>query len=389
MREIQKLYLAQVFPGILTIATVTYPLFLLSNGITHTQIALLFSVFMITMALLEIPTGGVADTFGHKASVVLGLLVHSIHFLIFFFASTFYGFLAGMVMASLGLALISGAYSSLVHDILDKLGKRQDFTKVWGRMDAIFLVGTLFASPAGMIIFKYQPRLPYLLAFFSLLIGAFIVQAVKWEFKGTKPAVNVYFSKMTKGVSLALRNRRIIALVIIGVALSTARLLMNQNIGQPYLLSVGFDITHLGFVAAAIAGVSAIVSVTAHRIAKKIGAVNSLALMVLIPAVSAFILSQLNTLFALVFLIVFYFGHAFREPVMAYLGQKEVADEQRATMISTISFLVSITVGLLLPLGGRTIDVYGIHSSLLFLGLFVTLVGLTGIFIYHKNSTRE
>jgi len=67
MKEINKIYTASFFQGFGIVASVTYTLFFLSNGLTQTQIGALFSIFMISLAFLEIPTGAFADTLGHKS----------------------------------------------------------------------------------------------------------------------------------------------------------------------------------------------------------------------------------------------------------------------------------------------------------------------------------
>lgn len=73
-------------------------LYRLSNGLNQTEIALLSSVFFICYALLEIPTGGFADTFGHKTSVFWGLVIHAFAPLIVAINPIFPIFLTGSVL---------------------------------------------------------------------------------------------------------------------------------------------------------------------------------------------------------------------------------------------------------------------------------------------------
>lgn len=92
MREINKLYLASFFYGFGSIAAFTFTLYFLSHGLSFTEISILFSVFMISLALFEIPTGGFADTVGHKKSVYIGMFIEALYFLIFFFSTNFMDF---------------------------------------------------------------------------------------------------------------------------------------------------------------------------------------------------------------------------------------------------------------------------------------------------------
>lgn len=63
MREIYKIYLSCFLMGVAYSIAVIETLYRLSNGLSQTQIALLSSIFFICYSVLEIPTGGFADTF--------------------------------------------------------------------------------------------------------------------------------------------------------------------------------------------------------------------------------------------------------------------------------------------------------------------------------------
>lgn len=386
MSEIKKIYLAHFLAGLATAASVTWTLYFLSHEISQSQIGLLFAVFMIALSILDIPTGSFADIFGHKASVGLGLFFHSLSFFFFFLFPTFNGFLIGMILAGLGLALQSGAWSSLIYDILKKLSKTDDFQKVQGRANGYFLTASIFASPIGSIIFKNYPRLPNFLAFIFILSAGLVVYLIKWEFTKKPHTVFTFIKKIQEGTVLTIKNRRLVAIVLMGIALTVSRMLFNQNISQPYQLLVGVDVAFIGFTAAAFAAIQAFISINAYKIYKKFGVSVSLFLIVFIPSLCTLVLSFFNSLYALAFIMFFYMGHAFREPVFATIGQGEVSDKHRATMASTVSFLTSISVGLLLPFWGHGIDLYGIKTILIILAFFTASVGTLGIYIFESKK---
>ncbi|MBI2601379.1 MFS transporter [Candidatus Daviesbacteria bacterium] len=386
MREIYKIYASTFFVGLALSVSVISTLYYLANGLNQAQVATIFSVFMIGMALFEIPTGGIADTFGHKKSVFLGISVHALSSLITALSSSFEMFLFAMILAALGFALVSGAYSSLIHDILNKLGKAQEFTKVNGRMGTMLLVGPLFASPFMSLLYTSNIRYPWLLAFTLLLIAAILMFLVKWEFKDIKPTFGTYFQKMKNGVITVIKSKPIIGLIIISIGLGFGRSLFYQNINQPYQLSIGVSIALIGTVAAIISGADALVSAFAHKLFDKIGSYPSLLFIVIVPALSLIVLSQINTLLGLLPILIFLMVHTYRETVIMTLYQKESQDTSRATMISTTSFLTYIFVGLMLPIGGLGIDALGIRSMLLAIAILSLLLSLTGIFVYAKSK---
>ncbi|HSX19008.1 MAG TPA: MFS transporter [Candidatus Saccharimonadales bacterium] len=386
MNEIRKIYFAHFFEGLSTAASVTFTLYFLSHGLTQAQIGQLFGFFMICLALFDIPTGGLADMFGHKASVGAGLFLQSLSFLLFFVYPTYFGFLLGMLAGALGLAFQSGATSSLIYELLHKQKMHEDFQKVIGRAGGYFSIATIIASPIGSIIYKHNPGLPYLLAFLVFIPATILVYLIKWEFVKKPPKFSTYIKTIKEGTLLTVRNRTLMAITIIGFALTVSRLVYSQNISQPYMVSVGVDVAYIGVIAAIIGAVLAFVSINAYKVSQKIGKTYSLLLIVTIPSITLIALSHINTLLALPVILVLSMGHAFRDPVMAHITQDELDRDKRSTMASTTSFLIGISGGISLLFWGKGIDIFGMQNTLLLLGLFTLVVGTLGLLLFqHKN----
>ncbi len=387
MREINKIYLANFLMGVAYSIAVIETLYRLSNGLSQTQIALLSSLFFISYSLLEIPTGGLADTFGHKKSVFWGLIVHALAPLIVGLSPTYPIFLIGSVLAGLGIALQSGAFSSLTHDILNRLGKGEEYIKVQGRTSAYLLVGTLVASPLVSILYDGHPQLTYLISSFALFLAATLIYLVKWEFKGDKPSMNIYLQKITKGVTSSFANKRVLGLIILGSALFFSGSLYANNINQPLQITFGVKVAFLGIIAAVFSGFKAIVSAVAYKFFQRIGSNFSLLLSIVITTIAFLVLSQINTVVGLVFMLLLFLIASYKDQIILTLLQKEVSSEERSTMISTYSFLTFIIVGITMPLGGYGIDNLGINSTLIVLALVTLVFGLVGLQVY-KSSLK-
>jgi len=386
MLEIRKIYFVHFLAGLSNIAAVTFTLYFLANGLNQAQIAGLFAIFMISLAILEIPTGGFADTYGHKTSIALGLLFQALAFVLFFLYPNYLGFLVGMISSALGLAFQSGAISSLVYEILQEEGLHESFQKVLGKAGGYFLFGSIFGSTIGSVIFKYNMGMPYFLAFVCFTAATIVMYFVKWEFTKKNQTAIFYLNTIRNGVFLTVKNKVLMATVVIGIALTLNRMVFNQNINQPYLLDIGVDVAYIGVIAAIAGGIQAIVSINAYKVSKAFGKTISLLIIVIIPAVTIGALSMIDTLIAIPVIYILFAGHAFRDPVMSHIAQEEVDPDKRSTMSSTVSFLVSICVGLLIPYWGRGIDLLGIPTVLLYLGAFTITVGGLGLLLYKWGS---
>src|SRR3989344_1811129 len=376
MKEINKIYLANFLMGVAYSIAVIETLYRLSNGLSQTQIALLSSLFFISYSLLEIPTGGLADTFGHKKSVFWGLVVHAFAPLIVGLSPTYPIFLIGSVLAGLGIALQSGAFSSLTHDILNRLGKGEEYIKVQGRTSAYLLVGTLVASPLVSVLYSGHPRLTYLISSFTLFLAAALIYLVKWEFKGDKPSINIYLQKITKGVTLSFANKRVLGLIILGSALFFSGSLYANNINQPLQITIGVNVALLGIIAAVFSGFKAIVSAVAYKFFQRIGSYISLLLSIVVTTIAFLILSQINSLIGIVFMLLLFLMASYKDQIILTLLQKEVSSEERSTMISTYSFLTFVIVGITMPLGGYSIDALGMKTTLIILAVVTLVFGL-------------
>lgn len=385
MREIKKIYLAKFLVGCSAVASVTYTLYFLSHGLSQTQIGQLFALFMISLAILDIPTGGLSDMYGHKTSVAVGLFFHSLGSLSFFLFPYWSGFQVGMILSALGLALESGAWSSLIYEILQKNKQEKTFQKVLGRGSAFMLAGAIIFAPIGTILYKIAPSLPYFLAAFFIFLACIVILFVKWDFRRKMVNFRSYWKNTAKGVYLTLRNKNLVYLGLIGLVMSMSRLVVNQNISQPFQVSIGIDIAYIGITAAIVAGLGALVSASAHKITDLIGKKLSLIMLVLLPSLSLFVMSYFFATWTVLLLFVFYSAQAFRDPLIGSLSQKEMSSDVMATMGSTISFMVSILVGLLLPLWGKGIDLFGLKQTMFYLAASVAVVGSLGVNLYFRS----
>jgi len=368
--------------GLTNAATVTFTLYFLSHGLNQTQIGTLFGFFMICMAIFNIPTGVIADIFGHKASDAIGLFLQALAFLFFFLYPTYFGFFLAMFTDALGIAFQTGALSSLSYELLRKEGLIKDYQKVVGRIGGYGLIAGMIASPIGSMIYKYHPGIPYFLSFLFFLLAALAIYLIKWEFVKKPLTISRYLDILINGTKLTIKNRVLMAIVVIGIALSVNRLVFNQNIGQPYQLSVGLDVGLIGFVAAAVSGMGAIISINAYKISKKIGTEFTLLLTVVITSFAVIALSFINTLLAIPIILILFMGHGLRDPIFSHISQEEVEPDKRSTMSSAISFLTSIIVGIMLPFWGKGIDLFGLHNGLFFLGMFTFIIGVFGLTVF-------
>lgn len=116
------------------------------QGISISQISLLFFVWALTIMVLEIPTGILADKINRKTILILSRLAKVSCFAAWLISPTFVGFLIGFVLWGIATALDSGAFQAFVYEHLEETGHHNLFEKFYGNATAWSFVGLLCSA---------------------------------------------------------------------------------------------------------------------------------------------------------------------------------------------------------------------------------------------------
>lgn len=161
--------------GTMIIIPIIIP-FLISEGLTLADIALLEIIFGLTAIAVELPTGRLADKIGRKWALFIGRVMMAVSFGIYASSQTLIGFAFAEALLGAGVAFGLGADEALLRSLYP-VGDAGSvaFSRAWSRSLVIdFLGGALFMliSPA---LFQFSSELPLLVAGGACLIGALLV----------------------------------------------------------------------------------------------------------------------------------------------------------------------------------------------------------------------
>ncbi|TES93038.1 MAG: MFS transporter [Anaerolineales bacterium] len=138
--ELQPLYLEQV------------------AGISLLQIGILGSIFSISMMLIPMISGTVADKYGERVPITAGFLLVCIALVVFLNVYTFMGFAIVWVIFGLGVGMLAPAYQSLISKVVPQ--------KMLGIFTGLFRSSIGFISlPApyigAQLWERFGPRVPF------------------------------------------------------------------------------------------------------------------------------------------------------------------------------------------------------------------------------------
>ncbi|MDQ8185626.1 MFS transporter [Pelagicoccus sp. SDUM812002] len=153
-----------------------YPIFtilFLDFGLTLEQFAILNAVWAITIVLLEVPSGALADTIGRRNLVVLSAFIMVAEMLLIAFAPignsqvVFYLFLANRILSGAAEAAASGADEALAFDSLKERGLEEMWGKVLERQMRFQSIAFVIAMSTGAILYDVD-KLNAIIQFFGV-----------------------------------------------------------------------------------------------------------------------------------------------------------------------------------------------------------------------------
>lgn len=123
--------------------------YLLGKGLSLTQIAGMQTILMVTQLVMELPTGVLADRFGHRRSYQIALVMAVAGEAITLLAETYPHFVLGQVVAGTGFAFASGSVDALVYESLPQEGRTAGMQRAKGRIGASMQLASVFAYGVG------------------------------------------------------------------------------------------------------------------------------------------------------------------------------------------------------------------------------------------------
>ncbi|MGY6497075.1 MAG: MFS transporter [Microcella sp.] len=361
-------------------------LFLLDAGLSNLEAFAANAFFTLGMVIFEIPTGVVADTWGRRASYLLGTITLAattvLYWLMWLWQSPFWAWALVSVALGLGFTFFTGAVDAWLVDALQATGYRGSLETVFGRAQVVAGVSMLSGSVLGGLIAQLTNLgVPFLVRAGVLVVMIVVAGALMRDLgftpvRGARPVAAVR-AVMRASVDHGFR-RPAIRWVMVAAPFTAGVGFYAFYALQPYLLDVAGDSTAYalaGLAAAIFAGSSILGGALAPLVRRAVRRRTT----VLIGSVAVssavlvcfFFVTQLWLAIAL--LAAWGLTTAVAQPAQrAYLNDM-IPSAQRATVLSFHSLFGS-TGGIVVQPGlGRAADLQGYGFSLLLGGLISAL----------------
>src|SRR5581483_6895505 len=366
-----KYYLLRLLSGLI-FTYVIQVIYLLSRGITVSQLALYASLTIILSTLFEIPTGYIADKFGRKYSVALSYLCSSLAFVALIFVQAFTLLIGVSFLNGLSRALESGALESLMYEEVQSSGAENDFLKVTSRGSNIAIIAAAGASFVSPSLYLLNPSIPFILSGVSNLVMAVLILLFDEKQRAHEVLRNI---RVIDGIRNVVRIRPILLIVLIDLLLLIFVNVYYQISFFPKITALGLDIRLLGVVDVVTLGITSVILLWLPRLRWK----NEKTWLVVfsLAAGIVFVIFGLSTTLwaALVFGVLFDPMWHLRAHVIPTITNKYFESSSRALSLSSMSFISNLGAALLLPVAIQFFD-WSYLFSLVPLGLIGVLLAV-------------
>lgn len=357
----------------------TYQLFLVQKGLSLLEINLLNCCFMVANFLLEIPTGAIADFFGRKRSVIIGLWIYAFSFLVYFFSDCFWQFLIAEILGALAATCVSGALESLAVDEIYEKGEKSDSDLLFRKAE-IRGFGVLIGVIIGSYVGGFNLALPWALSALAFALLALLTKFLFNETKLPRPKEKgLQFLAIRQivqdSISYGLKNKRLMLMVSFAAILAFSFQAVNMYWPIVFKNNFSLPIKYMGLIFAGIVLSTYGASQFSKWWQKRVGCEKK-----------AIFFSQIFTLLGLIgcyffhdlswFIVSFLLhegGRGLFSPLYRSYVNKSIDDKNRATILSFESMIVKGGAGLGLIASGFLADSIGILNTWLIASLILAL----------------
>ena len=348
--NVKRQYYISLFQSLIP-AYVIERLFWQERGVGVQGVVWCEIIYALTVTLLEIPSGILADRFGRKRMLLLCGVLDVAEFVILLFARDFWAFGLSVFLAGVGKALCSGSDHALLYDSLLAEGRQGEFEKLLGRLSAIDFGGTVVAALSGGVLANWLGfEFNYIVSACSMAAAFLVILSLKEPPMAAKPE-----GEPTGGLRYAkqalklFRAEPLLLLYCSTGALLGACMIYLDEFWQLLMEGVGVPVLFFGAVAAGVYLCRIPASLFAYKLKERFSyrAILTVILLVNVLGYAAVFLTR--SVLCLIPMAVMYLAISVTEPIVGGYLHHRAESGVRATTESFMSLglrLFSMPIGL-------------------------------------------
>jgi MFS family permease len=200
-----------------------YPLFLRSRGLTELETNSVLATYFLVTFLTDVPTGAFADALSRRTAFMLGCVLRTLSFGLYFFAHHYLLFLVAESIDAVGTTFGNGAVDAWAVDALDTAGFTGLKDRLFSRTSQLTTTGWLLSAMVGSYVASVNIAWPWILGsagyLTSLMVGAALMRGGQ-DRAASRPPIRALMGEVGTRTRLGLRagfsSRPVLLLALAG-----------------------------------------------------------------------------------------------------------------------------------------------------------------------------
>lgn len=360
------------------------------KGLSFFQIGLLIAIREITVNLVEVPSGAIADVYGRRSSMILSFAAYIVSFILFGLASSLTWLVAAMILFGIGEAFRTGTHKAMIFAWLKSQGRIDERTAFYGKTRSWSKLGSALSVVIATVFVlasdRYAPV--FFLSIVPYVIGVINFLGYPKELDGhlaqrSSKQRGVLRKHLFRSFRDAFSNRFLRRLLLESVGFE-GFFKASKDYLQPVLkaaavplvasMAIGVDLGEPQQAAVLIGPVyfclyllSAAASRNAHKLADRAGGEDRAARwlwvvsLVTFAAMTPSMYFDVHSMIICGFVALFALQNVFR-PILISRIDSHCSEEQGATLLSIENQSKSLSTMFLAPLLGLAVDLVTARS---------------------------
>lgn len=341
--------------------------------------------------LVEIPSGAFADLFGRRRTVIIGAALQAIGSFIFTFGflndSLFF---IGNLLIIVSFSFRSGAQEALVYDSMQDAGQQEHFDDVIGKARSLVSLCIVIVSVMGGLAWTFSIYAPWALTTVVFVLGFFATLQYKEPVRPAKEvSVASFIAQNKKGFHYLLHSNIKYVAPSFGIILASFLMWHTGIIRSIMGRDFGYDGQTINYLIAFCSIVGFATAFWFKAIRKKLGDKWGYTTLLATAALGwglSSIFSNNIGIGLFVFICITASG-VLAEVWTSVLVNKHIHSKDRATALSTLSFLVQIPYVFVVVVFGSLIE--SGRPAVLYAVVTVLLVLATLLYVRAYNKTTK
>lgn len=379
IHNVWKLYAIRFCQNLIP-AYVIERLFWEQRGMTIQMVVYTEIIYAITVFLLEIPSGIMADKWGRKKLIMVNAFLGCCEFLILVLATEFWHFATAIFLAGVGRAAGSGSENALLYDSLLSNGDEHLFEKCLGRLNAFDFIAAILAALSGSLMAsRFGFEFNYWVSCAGMLVSLFISftlvePGVKSRIDDPIPVKEYVITSVN-----FFRNNYGVCLVLLSGMVAGSAMNFVDEFWQLYVSRLGIPVVYFGLFSAGLSFLRLPGNILAYRIKNRMSYRGLIPGVVFIFAAGMLYLYAVRGISSLVVIFLVCIVSGIMEPTATGYLHHRIDSSMRATIDSFQSLglrAMIIITGLGFGFFSSRFDIYGGYGfisviCMLFLAYFL------------------